>query len=123
MEDRELNNKVDCTLQEFESFPDMLVSDAWQQDLMKKIGTAKLHHESPFSKLKLVVVILFIALINLGFLLSSIIIKPHHILSRNNNLQIISKELLINPVGCDDFSFDISNQVLSNGVNPTSLNN
>jgi hypothetical protein len=102
MKKQELNNKVLQTLQEFESIPSLQPTEAWEQDLMSKIDTAKLHHASPISKTKIIVVILFIAAINIGFLLSAVVHHSHQTLSRNSDLQVISKEFLINPTSLNN---------------------
>ena len=97
MKESELNNKVQQALDEFGSIENIQPSPGWELSLMEKVSATGLRPASTFSKTKLVVVVMFFALINVGFFLSVMLHDSQQGLSKNRDLQIISKELLINP--------------------------
>lgn len=96
MKESEINNSALQLLNEFETQENIQPSDDWNQSLMNKLATAKPHSNIKFSINKFVVITLLIVLINIGFFLNIIIHDPLQNVSRNKELQIVSKELLIN---------------------------
>jgi hypothetical protein len=97
MKESELNNKVEQTLMEFETMGNIQPSADWNQSLMKRVASSKPYSSSIFYSVNLAIVtILIIILINLGFILNTIINDSRQSLNRSNDLEVISKELLIN---------------------------
>ncbi|MEI6697167.1 MAG: hypothetical protein WCO13_14020 [Bacteroidota bacterium] len=80
---------------EFEYIENIEPSEEWKLSLMEKLATVKHESSSGFIKNNLVIVVLFVVIFNFGFILNSIISKPQKITNRNNELMLISKELLI----------------------------
>ena len=97
MKESELNNKVQQALDEFETIGNIQPSSGWELSLMEKVSSTGYRPSSTFSKTKLVIVVMFFALINVGFFVSVMLHKSTQDLSTNRELQLISKELLINP--------------------------
>jgi hypothetical protein len=103
MKESELNNRISQMLNAFESIENIQPQEGWSQSLMDKLSSAKRPAYPGHSKTKFIVAILFIVLMNIGFILSTIIKNDsRNTLSRNNDLQVISKELLINPTSLNN---------------------
>jgi hypothetical protein len=98
MKEPAFNDKVIRKLNEFEAIQDIQPSAGWNDLLMKKIESAKPVHVSTMPSAGYVISVLFIVLLNLGFVLSSILNKSNTQSSKDTEMQVISQEFLINPI-------------------------
>ena len=96
MKKQELNNKVSQALHEFDSMKNLQPSAEWNDSLMQKLSVAKPNSITTHSTSKVVILILFIVLANVGFVFKTVMNDSQQIPRRANELQVISKELLIN---------------------------
>lgn len=91
----ESNNEVQSKLDLFEKMESILPSESWENALDQKLKSgSRSHYNSLNLKVGLVVVIL---IINLGFIVNSVFLKDTSISKTQTDLNLISKELLINP--------------------------
>ncbi|MFZ4401300.1 MAG: hypothetical protein ACOYO1_14775 [Bacteroidales bacterium] len=81
---------------EFENIENIEPSEEWKLTLIEKLASVKPQFPSKIIKNNLVIFVMFVVIFNFGFILNSIISKPQKITNRNNELMLISKELLIN---------------------------
>jgi hypothetical protein len=102
MKESELSNKIIQRLNEFETLEYLNPSANWNQSLMNKLTSAKLKATSKISTNKPFIMVLFIVLINIGFILNEVIGDSRQAKYRDKELQVISKELLINPVSINN---------------------
>jgi hypothetical protein len=102
MKESALSNKVLQKLKEFETIENLQPSADWTQSLMNKLDSAKPYPTSGFSATKFTVVLLFIILVNIGFILNAMIRDSHQSLYRDKELLVISNELLINPISINN---------------------
>jgi hypothetical protein len=98
MKESILGDKILQKLNEFETLENIQPSEGWNQSLMQKIGSASANPIKGLSAAKFVVAALFILLVNIGFILNSVIRDSKQSVSHDSELQIISKEFLVNPV-------------------------
>jgi hypothetical protein len=98
MKESEFTEKVIRKLNEFEIMQDIHPSAGWRESLMEKIASSKPRHVSNTPSAGFVVSVLFIVLLNLGFVLNSIINNSHKPSFKENEMHLISEELLINPI-------------------------
>ncbi len=96
MKKQELENRVSQALHEFYSMENLQPSDEWKDSLMQKLSVAKPNSIVTYSTSKLAIIILFIIMANVGFVFRTIMKDSQQIPRRANELQVISKELLIN---------------------------
>ncbi len=97
-----LNNKVILMLNELDAIEDIHPSENWNQSLMDKLTVSKPASVSIFPSKKLAIIVLFIVLINVGYIIGTVINSSKHDIHRNNVLQVISKEFLINPTSINN---------------------
>lgn len=97
MKEPSINSKVFQSLHEFETMENITTSKEWNDSLMVRLSYAKHHPASRFPSAKFVIVAVMVLLINIGFFVNSMINNSQQDSCRNNTLQLISKELLINP--------------------------
>ena len=97
MKEQELHNRVAQTLQEFESMENIQPSGEWNDSLMQKLAGAKQNSTTTFYLPKYAVVILFLVMANIGFVFKTVMDDSQQTPGRDKELQVISKELLINP--------------------------
>ncbi|MCX6156995.1 MAG: hypothetical protein NTY74_03335 [Ignavibacteriae bacterium] len=83
-------------LNEYESIESIQPSAEWNNSLMNRLNSAKPNKNKRYSPLGIAVIITFIVVINLGFLIKSLMDNAEDSQQRNMDLQVISKELLIN---------------------------
>ena len=103
MKKSELNINVQHALKEFESLENIQASEEWNDSLMARISSAKPYSNSRSYNTKFIVLILIIVLANVGLVLSTMKHgSKHQLISKNNDLKIISKELLINPTSLNN---------------------
>lgn len=98
MKESPVSKNVLRKLDEFDKIGNIHPSDHWNQTLMEKLAAVKVNSGSDFTKTKFTVVLLLLLLVNLGFAMNAILRNTGRSLDRNNELQVISRELLINPV-------------------------
>jgi hypothetical protein len=102
MSNQELNKEISQKIMEFESLEDVSFPSEWKKTLMHKLDNCDNNSFLKFSTVKLGFFVIFILLINIGLLLNSMLGHKQNISHRNYNLEIISKELLINPVSLNN---------------------
>ena len=96
MKESEVDNSVSNAISLFENIGELKATEAWQQSLMDRVTTAKSVSSVGFPKKSFTVVMLFVLLINAGFILNSVFKTSTKSSSHKSELQLISKELLIN---------------------------
>jgi len=102
MEEKTLNNRVVQMLNELDTIEDIQPSADWNHALMNKLYASKYSLRLVSPSVKLVIMVLFILLINVGYIISTMIFSPKHDILRNKELQVISKEFLINPTSINN---------------------
>jgi hypothetical protein len=102
MEESVLNMKVLKILNEFDAIEDIQPSADWNQSLMNRISSSKPHSLPDFLPARFALVVMLFVLVNLGFILSSLIGNSNKVLYRDKELLVISNELLINPVSINN---------------------
>jgi hypothetical protein len=85
-------------LNEFEMLQNIQPSEGWNESLKNKITSAKFGSASNLSSARFTIPVLFIVLINIVLYLNTIINNSHQGSYKDKELQLISKELLINPI-------------------------
>ena len=98
MKDLTLSNRVLQKLIEFESMEDIQPSAGWNDSLKRRMSSEKTRSASGYMSARFIITVLFIVLINLGFVLNTIYRNSHQNLYKNKDLETLSQELLINPV-------------------------
>jgi hypothetical protein len=102
MKEQELRNRILQKLNEFETLENIQPSEKWNLSLMQKIEFARSNPIKGLSAGKFVVAALFLLLVNLGFILNTVIHDSKQPLQHDRELQIVSKEFLINPVSINN---------------------
>ena len=97
MEDSTLENKVSKMLLDFESMDDIQPSTGWNQSLMNRLDRSKPVTKSSFATPGLTVAVLLFILINLFFIVDAMVIQSSGKQMREQELLVISKEILVNP--------------------------
>ncbi|MEI6822377.1 MAG: hypothetical protein WCL51_10595 [Bacteroidota bacterium] len=97
MKESEVNNRVLQTLSMFDEIGDIDSTADWSQSLMNKIASVKQQSASGLPKTRFVVATLLILLINVGFVLNTMLNSSQKNTTHKSELQLISKELLVNP--------------------------
>ena len=97
MKGSEVNNRVLQTLSAFEELDNIESSAEWNRSLLDKIDTVKPQSTLGFPKMSFTMVMLFILLINVGFILNTVLNTSQKSTSHKSELQLISKEILVNP--------------------------
>ena len=95
-------NKAEQILNELDVIEDIQPSAEWKEALMDKIYASKRSLKFILPSTKLILIILFIVLINVGYIIGTVINSSKHDIHRNNVLQVISKEFLINPTSINN---------------------
>ncbi|MEI7484419.1 MAG: hypothetical protein WCK13_06875 [Ignavibacteriota bacterium] len=95
MEEFTQNKRALQKLKEYDAIENLQASEEWNKSLMKRIESTNPRKNSELSSFKLAVIALLI-IINLGFVLRLLISDSSILLQRKTDLQVISKELLIN---------------------------
>lgn len=98
MTDPDMNDLVLKKLNEFESLESIRPSAGWNESLVKKLDSARAHSISAHSFSGFTFAVILAVLINLGFILNSIIHNSDKSLYKDKEFQVISEELLINPI-------------------------
>ncbi len=95
MIESELNKKVMQKLNEFEAIEEIQPTSDWSLSLMNRLDNTKPNSSSRYTPMRFAAIIVFFVLINIVFILN-INHSSQQNLGRNLELQIISKELLVN---------------------------
>ena len=98
MEEPVLDNKAILMLKELDTIEDIQPSENWNQALVDKLYASKYSSKPIFTSTKLAIIVLFIILINVGYIIGTVINSSKQDIHRNKVLQVISKEFLINPI-------------------------
>ena len=102
MNQQELNNEITQKLTEFDSLENIELSSNWNDSLLKKINQSQKHSLLRLNTTKFTFILVLIMLVNIGLFLNLMLGHKQNISQRCNDLQIISKELLINPVSLNN---------------------
>ena len=102
MKQKEINNEITRKLTEFGSIENFELSADWNNSLLKKIDHSQKHSLLRLNATKFTFILVLITLLNIGLFLNSMLINKQTISHRCNDLQVISKELLINPVSLNN---------------------
>lgn len=97
MRESYLHNKALKTLKDFECMEDIQPSSDWNISMMARISSAKINPVPGSAVPRVALVLLVVILANLGIILSAISNNNRQSLNRGTQLQVISKEFLINP--------------------------
>ena len=95
MKKSELNNKSNHLLNEFETLENIEFSIEWNAKLMSKIASIE-QNRSKFSSAKYGMILILFILVNAGFTFNLINKDSKQHTGRYAQLQLVSKELLIN---------------------------
>ena len=96
MKDTTLKNKVSQKLQEFELLQDIEPSSGWNQSITDRLTTSKPKKAPMHPATVFAIIALFFVLGNIVLILNTTFKDTGRNLQRDNDLQVISKELLIN---------------------------
>ena len=102
MKEQELNKKVFESIQEFESIGNIESSVEWNNSLIQKISLAKPNSRFVMVSHKYLLIVMLIAVLNIGLIFKAINISSNQIPSRKEELKLVSKELLINPISLNN---------------------
>lgn len=95
MNESEILKIVSQKLEEFEGFKEIQPTSAWNSSMLQKLSTSKQQPKTNYKDVSLAASFLFLVLLNLGYLGKLMNQKEENDMSRKNELNIISKELLI----------------------------
>ena len=95
MNESEILKIVSQKLEEFEGFKEIQPSSAWNSSMIQKLSTSKQKPKTTYKTVSIAAAFVFLVLLNFGYLSKLMNQKEERDLSRNNELSIISKELLI----------------------------
>jgi hypothetical protein len=98
MKEPELSGKVQQKIDEFASIELIHPSAEWKNSLMQEIGSVHQFSPSKVSTGSVTVLLLFLLLLNVGFILTTLVNKNESKYNRSIDLKVISTELLVNPV-------------------------
>jgi hypothetical protein len=102
MKESKENNDLLKTIEVFDNIAVLHPSEEWNQSLMTRLVSVKPYATPVSMTTKISVLVVFIVLLNVGFILNAFISNSHRRVQRNNDLKVISKELLINPVSINN---------------------
>lgn len=98
MKESAFSGKVMQKLNEFDMMQNIQPSTGWNESLMNKIAAAKSGSASNLPSARFAIPVLFIVLVNIVLFLNTIINNSHQVSYKDTELQVISEELLINPI-------------------------
>jgi hypothetical protein len=102
MKESDLKYKVQQKLVDFDNVRSIQPSEEWSQSLLTRLEQSRYSSNARFTSTRFIFAVLLLILINLGFILNSVIRNSDKTLYHNNDLQIISEQLLINPTSLND---------------------
>ena len=94
MENEELNNRIQESLQQFEGLENISPSNEWNESLRKKLTRTK----SKTTSSTLVISVALLCILNLGFAFTMLMKNNPVTNERDENLKLVSQELFINPI-------------------------
>jgi hypothetical protein len=97
MKEYDLQKNVLKTLNQFENLESIDPDEGWYQTLMRKVESEHQSNSVRISVSKFALITMFILLINIGFILNTIIRDSKQPTNHDAELNAISKEFLINP--------------------------
>jgi hypothetical protein len=97
MKDPEINFRVQQKLEEFEQMDRIYPSVDWNSTLMERINSVPQHSPAKYSIVRVNMLFLILILINVGFILTTLVNGTVKESNRIKDLQVVSHELLINP--------------------------
>lgn len=97
MNANDLNQQVLKTLEAYETLAPIEPSGGWQDHVLAGIESARMHPERSGKPAGMIFLVLFFVLLNTGYFLTSYFYKSTTSDNREEDLQTISTELLINP--------------------------
>jgi hypothetical protein len=97
MENKELKKRVIQSLEAFEALEELQPSNQWNESLMKRLSSSKRRSTAKKTAGTVIVVITLLCLLNIGFGITILLTDTGQSEERKAGLEIISKELLINP--------------------------
>jgi hypothetical protein len=98
MKEPELSGKVQQKIDEFEKLELIHPSSDWNNRLMEKVSSVHQYSPTKVSTGAITALVLFLILINVGFILTTLVNNSLKESDRAKDLQIISCELFVNPV-------------------------
>jgi hypothetical protein len=98
MRESAISEKVNQKLSEFENIVNIQPSAEWNNTLMNRFDSAKRGSNSSQIFTGLMIPIIFVVLINIGFIMNTVIKNSHQPSTKDQEFRLISEELLINPV-------------------------
>jgi hypothetical protein len=102
MKESDLKYKVQQKLVDFDNVRSIQPSEEWSQSLLTRLEKSRHSSNARFTSTRFILAVLLLILINLGFMLNSVIRNSEKTYYHNNDLQIISEQLLINPTSLND---------------------
>ena len=96
MNESELSSKIQQKLVDFDNIGSIQPSEAWTLSLSSRLESGKKSYRYPGAS-GLLIAMIFLVLINLGFLLNAILKNSVSESYPASDLQVISSQLLINP--------------------------
>jgi hypothetical protein len=102
MKESDLKYKVQQKLVDFDNVRSIQPSEEWSQSLFTRLEQSKHSSNARFTSARFILAALLLILINLGFILNSVIRNSAKTIYHSNDLQIISEQLLINPTSLND---------------------
>jgi hypothetical protein len=97
MKEETLNGKVSAAFMEFESLEHIHPSEAWRQSLEIRMASSKTGTSPGITGMKYIFIVTIFILANLGFIIRILKHDAQKSAFRNSELQVISREFLINP--------------------------
>ncbi len=97
MIERELNNKIDQALTRFENLGNLQPDNDWNRELMDKLNKPYSPNGGRLAMGSYAFAVLLLVLINVGFVLVSLKSNASEPKRHKSEMQVISRELLINP--------------------------
>ena len=98
MKESAYSDKVIRKLSEFEQIQDIQPSAGWKESLLERIDSSTHGSFTKVPSVRFVVPVILIILLNLSFVVNSILNDSRKPSIKDKALQVISQELLINPI-------------------------
>jgi hypothetical protein len=98
MGNSEVHNRIADMLREFDTLEEIHPSARWNQSLHDKLSVSKSGYRVRKPNQLLVAMIIIVIMLNAGFILKTMTAESGRPAHRSIDLQVISNELLFNPV-------------------------
>ena len=102
MKEQELKKKIFNAIQEFESLENIESSTEWNNSLIQKLSHKKPNSRFVIASPNYLLIVMLIAALNIGFIFKTINTNSNQTSSRKEELKLVSKELLINPISLNN---------------------